>query len=283
MKNVRFLFFVVLVGLQNVLAQKGEPCATPNQNRTLQEVGEILMKDGVYYDSLRKAYAEAVNYNIGRGIITSDKKGMLMLLRGSKLMDQSFIVPSEFYNGVRYGDKVIFTTLLGSPSNYWLVFESEGVDYPYGRVVCMNPQKKRVKYITLPKNEEKPTEQKKAQIEQEQRARSAYANRNTYVENNYYANNDYQQKENVPQQQEYCCEGNNVNIGFDYSGGNREYHSPQNYNHYSPSVRTSRPARINLPHASGGGGRPSYNASGSGSFGRGNSSSGRSSGSSGRR
>jgi len=162
MKKVVFLLVVVLlVGFRAVVfGQKGMPCAIIKQDRTIVEVRQILLSDGPYYDNLRSAYAEAINHNVGKNIITPDKEGMIHFLDNAKLVDSSFVNPEEYKNGVKYGYKVEFTNLTGSKSESWICTTYEGYDYVCGKASCMNPQKKKKvevkKEAFNPKPESKP-------------------------------------------------------------------------------------------------------------------------------
>lgn len=132
----------MVLGTINVFAQ-GQSCAPYNQNRTLSEMKEILMRDGTYYDNLRIKYAEAINYNIGKNVISSDKEGIRILLENTDFIDSTFVRPEKFQNGVKYGDNVRFTNLLGQPSLYWAAMHYCGNQYIFAKVACINPQKSK--------------------------------------------------------------------------------------------------------------------------------------------
>lgn len=165
MKKLSVVLLFVL-GTIGVFAQKGKPCVDEyKQDRTLSEMKEILMRDGPYYDNLRISYAEAINNNIGKNIISSDKKGISVLFDNTKFVDHTFVKPNEFENGVRYGDNVRFTNLTGQFSRYWAAMHFCGKDYVYAKVACINPQKAKIPGVY---NEGIETEQKQQQQSREQ-------------------------------------------------------------------------------------------------------------------
>lgn len=143
MKIKKIILIVALIlGSQIIIfAQTGHSCAPFDQKRNISGMKEILERDGIYYDNLRLSYADAVNTAVGENIIQPTKEGMDYVLSNTKFLDETFIVPSDYFNGVRYGDSISFTTLLGQPSDSWAVFNYEGIDYVYAKVSCMNPQK----------------------------------------------------------------------------------------------------------------------------------------------
>ena len=148
MKNT-ILFLILTTGWLVSKADdnraSGQPCAAIDDQRGISGMKEILLKKGDYYDNLRTAYADAVNYAVGRTVITADSAGMEYLLQNTKLFDASFIVPAEYENGVRYDNDVRFTNLIGQSCGKWAAFELDGVDYPYSKPCCMNPQKRKAK------------------------------------------------------------------------------------------------------------------------------------------
>lgn len=147
MKKVSVILLLVL-GAFGVFAQNGKPCVDQyKQDRTLSEMREILMRDGPYYDNLRMAYAEAINYNIGKMVIYSSKKGISDLFDNTIFVDSTFVNPAEFQNGVRYGNTVRFTNLTGQPSEYYAAMHFCGKDYIYAKVACINPQKAKIRGI----------------------------------------------------------------------------------------------------------------------------------------
>ena len=141
MKKLVILLLLTLLGWLTVNGQTGRPCAEYDQNRDISGMKEILMKDGIFYTNLRASYAEAINYGIGKNVVTTSKYGMEYVLENTILLDVNFIVPDDYLNGVRFGDKVTFTTLKGQPSDKWAAFRYEGVDYVYAKVSCMNSQR----------------------------------------------------------------------------------------------------------------------------------------------
>ena len=148
-KLVAFLFFLVFITTETVIGQKitGRPCADPDQFRDISGMREIILKDGIYYDNLRRSYAEAINYGIGKNVVSSSKDGIEYVLENTKMLDANFIVASDYENGVRYGNSIGFTSLLGQPSDKWAAFSFEGTDYVYAKASCMNPQKPKVRGI----------------------------------------------------------------------------------------------------------------------------------------
>lgn len=141
------VILLLVLGASGVFAQKGQPCASYKQDRTLSEMREILMMDGPYYDNLRIAYAEAINYNIGKMVIYSSKKGISDLFDNTIFLDSTFVNPTEFQNGVRYGNTMRFTNLAGQPSEYYAAMHFCGKDYIYAKVACINPQKAKKRGI----------------------------------------------------------------------------------------------------------------------------------------
>ena len=141
MRKLVILLLLTLLGWLTVNGQTGRPCAEYDQNRDISGMKEILMMDGAFYTNLRTSYAEAINYGIGKNVVTTSKYGMEYVLENTILLDVNFIVPDDYLNGVRFGDKVTFTTLKGQPSDKWAAFRYEGVDYVYAKVSCMNPQR----------------------------------------------------------------------------------------------------------------------------------------------
>src|ERR1035437_7774964 len=135
------IFLLLTLGWVTVNGQTGRPCAEYDQNRDISGMKEILVMDGAFYTNLRASYAEAINYCIGKNVVTTSKYGMEYVLENTVLLDVNFIVPGEYLNGVRFGDKVTFTTLTGQPSDKWAAFRYEGQDYVYAKVSCMNPQR----------------------------------------------------------------------------------------------------------------------------------------------
>ena len=143
MKKV--LVILILINSWLVLnGQTGRPCAPYDQNRDISGMRSILMTDGVFYQNLRAAYAEAINYSVGKDVVTTSKYGMETILENTVLLDVNFVIPSDYLNGVRFGDEIKFTTLTGQPSDKWAAFRFNGVDYIYAKVSCMNPQKPKV-------------------------------------------------------------------------------------------------------------------------------------------
>lgn len=147
MRKLVFFLLLLAPGLITINAQTALPCAEYDQNRDISGMGEILMRDGIFYNNLRAAYAEAINYGMGKNVVTASKDGMEFVLKNTVLMDVNFVVPSDYLNGVRFGDNVTFTSLTGQPSDKWAVFKYEGKECVYAKVSCMNPQ--RVKKIKL--------------------------------------------------------------------------------------------------------------------------------------
>jgi hypothetical protein len=147
MKKVMFFMVMIMIMISHtVLSQiKGDVCAPLNQKRTLAEMGEFLMRDGVYFENLRASYAEAVSFSID-STVSSDKEGILWILRNTIFIDQDFIVPSQYENGVRYASKISFTNLTGNPSENWAAVQYRGEDHVYSKVSCMNPQKIKGEY-----------------------------------------------------------------------------------------------------------------------------------------
>lgn len=145
MRKLVFFLLLAALGWSAINGQTGRPCAEYDQNRDVSGMKEILMMDGTFYTNLRTSYAEAINYGIGKNVVTTSKYGMEYVLENTVLLDVNFIVPGDYLNGVRFGDKVTFTTLTGQPSDKWAAFRYEGVDYVYAKVSCMNPQ--RIKKI----------------------------------------------------------------------------------------------------------------------------------------
>ena len=95
-KRMFLLMMVAIVTSQTVLCQaKGDVCAPLNQNRTLAEMGEFLMKDGVYFENLRASFAEAVSFSID-STISSDKEGVMYILRNTVFIDQDFVIPGHY-------------------------------------------------------------------------------------------------------------------------------------------------------------------------------------------
>lgn len=135
------IFLLLTLGWVTVSGQTGRPCAVYDQNRDISGMKEILMMDGTFYINLRISYAEAINYSIGKNVVTASKYGMETILENTVLLDVDFIVPDDYLNGARFGDKVTFTTLTGQPSDKWAAFRYEGVDHVYAKVSCMNPQR----------------------------------------------------------------------------------------------------------------------------------------------
>lgn len=148
MKNRILLLSLVLIAL-NSSGQTAQPCAILDQNRDISGMRQILMRDGVYYENLRASYAEAINCSVGKRIFSSSKSDMEEILDNTILVDQDFVVPSEYYNGVRNGNNINFTSLAGQPSSSWAAYRYEGVDIIYAKVSCMNPQKAKKPHFLL--------------------------------------------------------------------------------------------------------------------------------------
>jgi hypothetical protein len=144
MKKIILFLAFVLMEFGCLAAEKREPCAILDQNRTLSQVREILMKDGLFYDQLRVAYADVYNRLTGKNI-PATKNGMEMMLQKTVLVHKSFVVPSEYENGVKVGDHVEFTDLIGSESEYWLaaVDDNGRIIDVFGKASCLNPQRKK--------------------------------------------------------------------------------------------------------------------------------------------
>lgn len=155
MKKV-ILFVILIIGYCSVSIGQttGRPCAEYDNYRDILDMKQILMSDGNYYQCLRNAYAEAINRGVGKNVVTSTKEGMNYILDNTVLVDVDFVVPSDYYNGVRYGDNIKWTTLTGQPSDKWAAFSYEGVEYVYAKPSCMNPQKPKKPGIYVKENTE---------------------------------------------------------------------------------------------------------------------------------
>lgn len=127
----------------NAQKETGKPCATYDNNRDIEGMREILLADGIFYLNLRIAYAEAINHNIGKIVVSASRQGINEVLDNTRLYDLDFVIPADYENGVRYGNKVDFTSLIGQPSEKWAAYMYEGEPIVYAKVSCMNPQKKK--------------------------------------------------------------------------------------------------------------------------------------------
>jgi hypothetical protein len=140
MKKNLVMFLILISSWLVSKGQTGRPCAEYDQNRDIEGMREILMNDS----SLRASYAEAINYSVGKKIVTGRKYDMEYVIRNTVLLDVNFVITSDYLNGVRYGDNIGFTNLAGQPSDKWAAFRFNGKDYIYAKVSCMNPQKPKV-------------------------------------------------------------------------------------------------------------------------------------------
>jgi hypothetical protein len=145
-KKIVILLILTLGWLKLDAQQKvtGQPCAKLDQQRGITGMQEILNQDGEYAKNLRTAYADAINTGIGERLVGNTKDWMIYILKNTVFVDASFVVPSDYYNGVKYGDTVSYTNLLGQPSDKWAAFTYLGKQYIYAKVSCMNPQKVKV-------------------------------------------------------------------------------------------------------------------------------------------
>ncbi len=136
---------LLLLEIQQANAQKetGKPCADYDNSRDIEGMREILLADGIFYLNLRIAYAEAINHNIGKRIVSASRQGINEVLDNTRLFDLDFVNPADYENGVRYGNRVDFTSLTGQPSEKWAAYMYEGEPFIYAKVSCMNPQKRK--------------------------------------------------------------------------------------------------------------------------------------------
>lgn len=143
-KLAMILVILAIAGIQVVVGSNYEPCAPYNQSRNLSDVKKILQKDGVYYENLRAAYAQVYNSLTGRNI-PATKSGMETMLQRTVLIEKSFVKPEQFENGVKVGNNIEFTDLVGAESDYWLAaIDNNGkILDVFGKVGCINPQRKR--------------------------------------------------------------------------------------------------------------------------------------------
>jgi hypothetical protein len=155
MKKVLIFLILFLYGMVSIEGQSskkeitGRPCAVYNQTRGISEMREILMGDGIYTSNLRIAYALCINRGIGKIIVNGSDKDIEYILENTVLLDVNFVNPSDYENGVRFGDEIKFTNLVGQPSDKWAAFRFNGIDYIYAKVACMNPQRPKIRGIFI--------------------------------------------------------------------------------------------------------------------------------------
>jgi hypothetical protein len=143
-KVVVILTLVLITGLGCFASERREPCAKINQSRTITEAKSFLLQNGVYFDNLRSAYAESYNRVTGKNV-PATKDGMEIIFQSTVLVHKSFVRPDEYENGVKVGNEVRFTNLVGAESDYWLAATDHNGNLlgVFGKVACMNPQRKK--------------------------------------------------------------------------------------------------------------------------------------------
>ncbi len=151
----KVIFFLILtLGWLKLSAQGGMPCATIDQSRDIAGMLKILNGDDEYAKNLRVAYADAINTGLGEREVGATKEWMIYIMDHTTFMDESFVLPSDYWNGVKYGNKISFTSLLGQPSKNYSVYHSQkGKEVVFAKVACMNPQKKKVPVVCPPKTD----------------------------------------------------------------------------------------------------------------------------------
>jgi len=142
-KLAAILVVLMIVGIQTAFGNY-EPCAPYQQSRGMSQIEEILKRDGAYYNNLRAVYAEVYNNLTGKNI-PATKDGMEKMLQKTILIEKSFVKPDQFENGVKVGNNIEFTDLIGAESDYWLAaISDQGKIFDvYGKAACLNPQRKR--------------------------------------------------------------------------------------------------------------------------------------------
>lgn len=144
MKKIILLALVLITGLECFASLRREPCAKINQSRTITEAKSFLLQNGVYFDNLRFAYAESYNRVTGKNV-PATKDGMETIFEHTTFVHKSFVNPDEYENGVKIGDEVQFTNLVGAESDYWLAATDDdgkalGI---FAKASCLNPQRKK--------------------------------------------------------------------------------------------------------------------------------------------
>lgn len=185
MKKTVIFLLLIATGWSIMNGQTGQPCAKYDQNRDISGMREILMMDGVFYRNLCTSYAEAINYAIGKRVVAPTTGGMECLLKNTILFDNSFVIPSDYENGVRFGDEINFTHLTGQLSDKWAAFRYEGKDYIYAKVSCMNPQKLKKVESPYETKVKQPTEQQEEPPKVVTRPNTSPDHGITIVINNY--------------------------------------------------------------------------------------------------
>jgi hypothetical protein len=161
MKKVLIFLILFLYGMVSVIegkSQTGRPCATYDQSRDISGMKEILMDDETYASNLRIAYAICINRGIGKIIVNGSIEDIEYVLENTVLLDVNFVNISDYENGIRFGDEIKFTNLVGQPSDKWAAFRYNGIDYIYAKVACMNPQRPRVRGVFIEKKKEIPVD-----------------------------------------------------------------------------------------------------------------------------
>lgn len=151
MKRRTILLGVLILGLQTVVfsvnnnRERREPCAPYDNERTLPEVVEYITSDGVYWDNYRYELARVYN-SIATHRVSATKDGIReMIDNHCVLVEGSFVNPEDYENGVKVGDHILYTDLLGRESKYWLaaVDDNGNIIDVFMKVNCLNIQKRK--------------------------------------------------------------------------------------------------------------------------------------------
>lgn len=135
-----------------------QSCVKHDSSRTIEGFKQVILtwKDPFIQNELWPEYARLANKILAtstseevRGtIVTPDFKGMTWLMNHTVEYENSYFNQSDYHNGVRINNDLVYRDIAGNPSN-WAVLEYKDVSGMYAKIACCNSEDKKVEVVKV--------------------------------------------------------------------------------------------------------------------------------------